>query len=401
MRPLALFLLALSLTSCVTVGRLESASGMVDPAAAQVSGFPANVRVVNPDHETFLRILNETIIKSRPGARDGTLDVLALSGGGAGGGFGAGVIVGMTEAGRRPVFEVVTGVSTGALIAPFAFLGSDWDDELERAYTGGRSEDIARTAGLSSLFRLGVLDASELRRLVSEFVTPELIEAVARESAGGRTLLVATTNLDAEIPVLWDMGVIARKGGPEAQKLFTDVLVASASIPGAFAPVIFRVDGEDGPHDELHVDGGVTVPFFIFPDVAFLSDDRFSVLRGANIYVVINGQLDPFARTAEANAVTIAIRALNVTLTRMARTELLLTSTFSRIHGMTMRFTYIPRRYPFSGSFDFDAGRMRSLFDYARTCATTRKVWLTEADVRKHIAAPFIPPTGAAGCPVP
>lgn len=393
-------LLSFLLASCVTVGRMEAPGGLPDPTA-KVMGFPKEVRIVNPDHDSFLRILNETVIKSRPGARDGTLDVLALSGGGAGGGFGAGVIAGLTEAGRRPVFEVVTGVSTGALIAPFAFLGPDWDDDLERAYTGGRSEGLARTAGVSSLFRLGVLDAAELRGLVTDFVTPELIEAVARESAAGRTLLVATTNLDAEIPVLWDMGVIARKGGPEAQKLFIDVLVASASIPGAFAPVIFTVDGEDGPHDELHVDGGVSVPFFIFPDVAFLSDDRFSVLRGANIYVVINGQLDPFVRTAEANAVIIAIRALNVTLTRMARTEILLTSAFAKLHGMNMRFTYIPRRYDFSGSFDFDAGRMRALFDYARSCAATRKVWLTEADVRKHIAAPFSPPAGAAGCPVP
>jgi hypothetical protein len=400
MRRLAGLCLSVVLASCVTVGRMEVPGGRPDPTA-KVEGFPKEVRIVNPDHDSFLRILNETIIKSRPGARDGTLDVLALSGGGAGGGFGAGVIAGLTEAGRRPVFEVVTGVSTGALIAPFAFLGPDWDDDLERAYTGGRSEDLARTAGVSSLFRLGVLDAAELRALVTDFVTPELIEAVARESAGGRTLLVATTNLDAETPVLWDMGVIARKGGAEAQKLFIDVLVASASIPGAFAPVIFRVDGEDGPHDELHVDGGVSVPFFIFPDVAFLSDDRFSVLRGANIYVVINGQLDPFVGTAQANAVTIAIRALNVTLTRMARTEILLTSSFAKLHGMNMRFTYIPRRYDFAGSFDFDAGRMKSLFDYARSCAATRKVWLTEADVRKHIAAPFTPPAGTAGCPVP
>jgi hypothetical protein len=397
-RTTVLYFLIALLCGCVTASR-DTATTALTFDELTVSGFSQDVRSLNPDHDTFLAAINDRILRSRPGANDGTLDFLALSGGGAGGAFGAGAIVGLTQSGRRPVFEVVTGVSTGALIAPFAFLGPEWDEELERAYSGGAADNITRTLGLSSLFRLGVLDASRLRELVEGFVTPELIEAVAAAHLSGRTLLVATTYLDAETPVYWDLGKVAQSRDEESRRLFVDILTASASIPGAFAPVLIRSEGLAGRYDELHVDGGVTVPFFFFPEIAFLSNARLSALRGANLYTIINGQLDPAFRVSQANALTIAVRAFNVALTRMARTELLLTSQFSRLHGLTSRFTYIPTEFSFNGAFDFSAESMGSLFAYGRACAAAGRLWLTEADVRDQTGSSGRKASEAPACP--
>src|SRR5262249_38274959 len=155
-------------------------------------------------------------------------------------------------------------------------------------YTDGRSEKLLASGGLASLFRVGLFDNRGLHGLVDRYVTPDLIAAVAREAAKGRLLLAATTNLDTEQPVFWDLGAIAMEGGEVARRLFVDVLVASSSVPGAFPPVMIRVTNASGSFEEMHVDGGVTVPFFIAPEIAFLSHDTFEGLNGANLYVIVD-----------------------------------------------------------------------------------------------------------------
>lgn len=363
---------------CVTGARLDWPATPIETGV--VPGYPAEMRTVHPSLEVFEKAYRERIARARRASRDGSLDVLALSGGGAGGVFGAGALVGWTASGTRPQFEVVTGVSTGSLVAPFAFLGPTWDGKLEEAYTGGLSENLLDSGGIGSLFRVGMYESDRLYELVNRFVTPQMIAAIAAEHRRGRILLVATTNLDTEEPVFWDMGELANGGGEKARKLFVDVLVASSSIPGVFPPVMVEVEGEVGRYDEMHVDGGVTVPFFIAPGIAFLSPGSFDGLKGGNVYVIINGQLESQPQRTPANTVEMVMRSSNLALMRMARSELLLAGAFTRSNGMGYRFTAMPASYPFEGPMNFEQGVMRELFDYAKSCAANGQIWIGQEE---------------------
>lgn len=200
-----------------------------------------------------------------PGARRG-LDILALSGGGQYGAFGAGVLAGWSEAGTRPRFDMVTGVSTGALIAPFAFLGPDYDDRLKRFYTETSTKDIL-SVNIAGLFggRGAVASTAPLAAAIERELDADLIRAIGREARAGRSLLIGTTNIDAERPVIWDIGAMAQVDTPEAHAMIRRVLLASAAIPIAFEPV--RIPVTDGTllREELHVDGGLTRQIFVYP----------------------------------------------------------------------------------------------------------------------------------------
>ena len=196
---------------------------------------------------------SETLQRRRAASIDGTVNILALSGGGAGGAFGAGALVGLSRRGVRPQFDIVTGVSAGALIAPFPFLGSGCDAQLTDAFSGARTQHLLGSRGIGALFRPGIYENRPLVDLVDHFATDDLIQAVAQQAATGRLLLVATTDLDTQETVIWDMGWIAARGGDEARVLFRNVLVASASIPGVFSPIVIRVQKAGVRYDEMHV----------------------------------------------------------------------------------------------------------------------------------------------------
>jgi hypothetical protein len=222
----------------------------------------------------------------------GSAPILALSGGGANGAYGAGVLVGWTQTGERPVFKIVTGVSTGALTAPFAFLGARWDPQLQAAYANGEAKDILGWRQLATFALPSLYSASALKRLVDRAVSPAMLQEIAVEHGKGRRLLVATTNLDTQETVIWDMGVIAKQGGPQALTLFKDVLVASASIPGVFPPVLIAGRAKDGRIvQEMHVDGGVNLSFLAVPESLLLwKDPNPHPTRGV-IHVLVNGQI--------------------------------------------------------------------------------------------------------------
>ncbi|GAA6164367.1 patatin-like phospholipase family protein [Pelagimonas sp. KU-00592-HH] len=200
-----------------------------------------------------------------PNGRDG-LNILALSGGGQDGAFGAGVLHGWSQSGKRPEFDMVTGISTGALIAPFAFLGPEYDDRLKELYTETSTQDIANFDVAGAVFGSGYLASTKpMANAIREHLTPEVLRAVAEESRKGRSLLIGTTNIDAERPVLWDIGAIAEQETPEAYQLIRRVVQASASIPIAFEPVRIPVRLGDIERTELHVDGGLTREIFVYP----------------------------------------------------------------------------------------------------------------------------------------
>jgi predicted acylesterase/phospholipase RssA len=335
---------------------------------------------------------------------DGSIDVLALSGGGAGGAFGAGVVVGLTKANARPRFEVVTGVSTGALISSFAFLGPDWDDELTEAFSGKATNDLMVSRGLGALFGVGIFQGEPLRRLVDRFVTPELVAAVAEEAKTGRLLLVATTNLDREETQIWNLGAIAMEGGEKSRDLFRDVLIASASVPGVFPPVMIDVTEGGRTFQEMHVDGGASTPFFIAPDIALILGFAPEALRGGNIYVVVNAQAASMPRSTRNNTVDIVARSFTAVLNHMTRTVLSQTDAFATRNNMSFRFTVMPQDVAFEGSLAFDEPSMKSIFDYGVRCASAGQVWVTPQQALEHamVASKAAVPVPAeqAGCPM-
>lgn len=194
---------------------------------------------------------------------DQPVSILAISGGGADGAFGAGTLVGLTHSASRPQFSVVTGVGAGALIAPYAFLGSAWDEQLIEVFPSGRAQHLLPSRGIGLLFGSSTYRGEQLRALVDRYVTDALVQAVAHEAATGRLLLVATTDVGTGESVIWDLGSIAMNGGPGARELFREVLVASASVPRMFPPVVIRVREQQVLFEEVHVDGTVTLPFFV------------------------------------------------------------------------------------------------------------------------------------------
>ena len=246
LRRAGLLCLALLLTlgACATAARREAPR--LTSLDAAPTGFPREVMYVDDGRQDYDGEATRLLWRIRQSAAGGHINVLALSGGGSGVAFGAGALVGWTRSGTRPEFQIVTGVSAGALLAPLAFLGPSWDRMVTEAFSGTQTQHLLQSRWIRALFGASVYRGEPLVELVDRFVTDNLLRAVAAESSRGRLLLVATTDLDHERTVIWDMGRIAAEGGERGRRLFRDVLVASASVPGVFPPVLIRVR-EAGP----------------------------------------------------------------------------------------------------------------------------------------------------------
>jgi predicted acylesterase/phospholipase RssA len=229
--------------------------------AAHVPGMPPGVRAWGDEFSpAFQKSVVDSVaeVNAAYGA-NAPADVLAISGGGSHGAFAAGLLRGWSEAGSRPTFRLVTGVSVGAVIAPFAFLGSAYDDRLRELATNISDEKVYRRKELlGSLMSDSVTDSAPLVRLLRQYYDEDLMKAVAREHAKGRRLYVGTTNLDSGRPVIWDLGAIASSGSPDALKVFRQVIFASAALPVLFRPAYIGIEANGQRYDEMHVDGGVT-----------------------------------------------------------------------------------------------------------------------------------------------
>ena len=329
------------------------------------------IRTLGPDHR-FSEVPSAAVAEHLRAMHAGEpLNILALSGGGAGGAFGAGAIAGLTRAGDRPTFDVVTGVSAGALIAPFAFLGPTWDAQLLDAFTSVAGDDLLQSRGLGVIFGSSLYSGKPLQQLIDAYVSDAMIEAIAHEADGGRLLLVATTDVATGEPVVWELGSIAKNGGPSARALFRDVLVASASVPGMFPPVIIRVDEDGLPQDQAHVDGATTVPFFVPP--AFLQRTRTA--RRTTVFIIIDGTLGEDAQTTRLTAHAILSRSIRVGLNHLLSTTMELTVATAQLNGADLQYSSLPSRYPLPDIFDFSAKVRRPLFSYAYKCAQAGRLW--------------------------
>ncbi len=296
------------------------------------------------------------------------MEMLAISGGGDDGAFGAGLLVGWTARGDRPNFKAVTGVSTGALTAPFAFLGPEYDPQLREVYTETTASDIFTPRGkLAAIFQDAMGDTAPLRETVSRLLDDHMVQRIGEEYQKGRLLLIMTSNLDAGQECIWNIGAIAASGKPEARELIIKILMASAAIPAVFPPVMIDLD-VDGQHlQEMHVDGGVFAQVFLYPpgiDAAEASSMAGTVGRQRDAYIIRNGRLLSSGTSVERRTLPIARRAVSTMIASSGVNDMIRFYAVTRRDHVGYHLAYIGGDFtpPYKGPFDQDY--MRSLFQY-------------------------------------
>lgn len=287
-------------------------------------------------------------------------DVLLLSGGGSVGAFGAGVLVGWSEAGTRPQFDVVTGISTGALMATLAFLGPAHDAELARAYTQITQKDVMKRRGIIGFAkRASLYDRRPLERMIAEMVTQQVIDDVAAEHRKGRRLYVGTTNLDNGVATVWDMGRIAASGEANRLQLYRQVLAASSAIPGVFSPVYIRQSG--GP-PAMHVDGGITQAILFR---SYMIDPRGS---NEHVWTIVNGHVSFVANTtlSGTNSISIIGRSVLEMLRTIAFRSVERIYTMARTAQAEYHLAYLPDEVEEPSAISFEPAALRRLFEAGR-----------------------------------
>jgi predicted acylesterase/phospholipase RssA len=299
-----------------------------------------------------------------------TLQLLAISGGGENGAFGAGLLCGWSEQGSRPTFDLATGISTGALTAPFAFLGSPYDPQLRAVYTELKPEHVlTKRMFTAALFDDALADNSPLFKTISRYLDARMIADIAAGYDSGRLLLVASTDLDAQVPVIWNIGAIARSGHPKAADTIRRVLLASAAIPGAFPPTMFEVTVDGKTYQEMHVDGGAFAQTFLYPAAMTASrrqrmGAKLKTIPG-NAYVIRNGRLDAEWATVERRTLGIAGRAISTMIAAAGYNDVGRIYAITRRDGVGYNLAFIGPDFNVPLPEPFDPGYMRALYDYA------------------------------------
>jgi predicted patatin/cPLA2 family phospholipase len=310
----------------------------------------------------------------KPTARLPPVSYLAVSGGGDNGAFGAGLMNGWTEAGTRPEFKMVTGVSTGSLIAPFAFLGPDYDAALREVYTTMTPAKVFRLRGFSAaLFDDAMADTGPLAEVIAGYADQKMFNAIAREYGKGRLLLIGTTDLDAQRPVIWNIGALAASGHPQSLELFRKILRASAAIPGAFQPVLVDVEIDGRKYQEMHVDGGAIAQLFLYPPTIDIA--KSGIRRQRHAYVIRNAPLDPNYGVSERRTISIAGRAIDTMLASSGRNDVLRTYFVTQRDGVDYNLAYIGTDFSAPKSGEFDQAYMRTLYDYGYRQAKAGQEW--------------------------
>jgi len=307
------------------------------------------------------------------------LNFLAISGGAEDGAFGAGLLVGWGDATTRPNFDLVTGISSGALIAPFVFLGRERDGQLREIFTKYGRKDIY-TYNVNGLIEGSALaDDTPLVHLIEKYVDDAFLQEVARERTKGRILLIGTTNLDTQRPVLWDMGRIAMSNNPDAIVLFRKILLASATLPGVFPPVRIQVKVGGKNYDELHVDGGVTRQVFFAPSIfSFASGNQKPgrAVTRRRLYVIKNGRIDPEWQPIGENVMSITTRSIDTLIKNQGIGDLYRIYSICKRDGIDFNLASIPPDFREARKGPFDAGYMNALFDRGYDLASHDYSWV-------------------------
>lgn len=382
----AALVIGMLLQACASLARLDAVPpGLTERAA--ISGVPNSRYWLDRDLAPFIRdAILDTKREGEALAEAGKpvdplppANLLAISGGGDSGAFAAGILAGWSAHGDRPEFKVVTGVSAGALIAPFAFLGTQYDDVVGSVATSIGPKDVFharnRLAGLASD---GMADSGPLQRLVAKCITPEILAAIAREYRKGRVLQIGTTDLDAGRAVTWNMGAIASSSAPGALELFRKIMVASTSIPGAVSPVMIDVDVDGRHFQEMHVDGGVIAQVFLYPPRSIMELRRATgkpFHRELHTYVIRNGKLEPEWSGVKRRTVNIGGRAISALIQTQGINDLARIYATAQQDGADFNLAYIGSDFNDLHNEEFNAAYMKRLFDYGYQLSVKGYAW--------------------------
>ena len=304
---------------------------------------------------------------------------LAISGGGDDGAFGAGLLNGWSVAGNRSAFKLVTGVSTGALTAPFAFAGPAYDATLKQVYTTISAKDIAQPRNMvAALTGDAMADNAPLWKLIAKHVDRPFLDVIAAEYAKGRLLLVGTTDLDARRGVIWNLSKLAVSRDPKALELFRTLMVASAAIPGAFPPTMIDVEVDGHPYQEMHVDGGATAQVFVYPpslDIKAGARKLGVQQRERRAYIIRNSRLDPEWAQVDRRTMTIAGRAISSLIHTQGIGDLYRIYLTTQRDGVDFNLAYIPDSFKAPRKADFDTQYMGKLYAVGYDMAAKGYPW--------------------------
>lgn len=362
-----------ALAGCATLTRGNAVPFELQNSAV-IPGLDAGVRTwggqANP---RFMALVAESVGREREnlGLAPGTVDLppanfLALSGGGSDGAFGAGLMCGWTEKGDRPEFKIVTGISTGALMAPLVFLGPKHDEALRALYTQTTTADIMTKRGaLAAIFDDALSDTKPLAKLLAKVVDEPVMEAIAAEHRKGRILVIGTTNLDARRAVLWNIGEIAASGAPGSLDLIRKILIASAAIPAAFPPVLIDVEVAGKQYQEMHVDGGAMTQVFLYPPSFQLAKEAKAagISRERRAYIIRNSRIDPNWSQVDRRTLTIAGRAISSLIATQGIGDLYRMYVLAERDGVDFNLAYIPPTFTEQAKEEFDKVYMGKLFE--------------------------------------
>ena len=388
MRARLVFTLAVFaiLQGCGTLPRLDAVPLALTERAV-IPGIPNARTWQDRDLKSFVEMVIQDTNREiealenegKPTDRLPPVYVLAIPGGGDAGAFAAGILSGWTAHGDRPQFRVVTGTSVGALIAPFAFLGPQYDETIRSVAVSVNPGDIFdRRSTLAGLASDGMASSEPLARIVARYVTADILAAIAREYARGRALQVATTDLDAGRQVVWNMGVIASSDAPGALDLFRKILIASASIPGVVSPVMFDVELDGRRFQEMHVDGGVISQVFLYPsqlmqELTQTTGKPFA--RELHTYVIRNGRLEADWNNTRRRTLDIGGRAINSLVQVQGINDVYRLYQIARQDGADFKLAYIEADFVAPHTEEFDPGYMRKLFDYGHALSASGRAW--------------------------
>lgn len=340
-----------------------------------------------PDNVERVSVIRNQITTDPSYDKNAPVHFLALSGGGQNGAFGAGILKGWSDTGTRPEFRMVTGISTGAMTAPFAFLGPEYDVAIVNLYTKFSTKDVLKTHLIKGILSGdSVTDNSPLRNILKSYFTPKEMQLVAQQHARGRRLFVGTTYLDVQRPVIWDIGAIASSDHPNAYDLIIDVLLASTAIPGAFPPIYFKAEMNGAEYDELHVDGGVTSQIFISP-VSFRMEEALKKagLHGeARIYLIRNSKISPKADHLKPKTFPILTHSLSTLLRVQGLGDMYRIYLDAEINNMKYHAAFIPDHFQEEPEEMFDINYMTDLYKLAYTQATNGYPWALDPPEYQH-----------------
>ena len=291
-----------------------------------------------------------------------TYPVLIIGGGVSNSAYGIGLLNGWLKEGSRPVFKIVTGYSSGSILAIATFSGKEYEDRLADLFLSISTKDVIREKGiLGILFGDSLYTSALFAKKINDIMDKNLMAKIAQEHAKGRRLYVGTTDLDAQGFVIWDMGALASKGSPDSLKMFRKIVLASCSFPATLPLVYFQVEAGGRNYDEIHADGGVVGG--IFHVYQLMEGAGFAPIGfKTRVYVLNCCYMSPHSKQVEDNLTAITSRLIETNGAAKMSGDTYRIYAFAKEKGWDYNLAYIPEDFKPNQKEMFDKQEMQRLF---------------------------------------